>query len=113
MINPVDAKARGIEDGDIVKVFNERGACLAGAVVTEDIRERTIYLCTGSWYDPMNPSEKGSLDKHGNPNVLTHDKRTSKLSQSTAAHSALVNIAKFEGDLPEITVFDSPEMSFD
>ena len=111
MINPVDAKARGIIDGDIVKVFNDRGACLAGAVVTEDMRERTIYLCTGSWYDPKNPREKGSLDKHGNPNVLTHDKRTSKLSQSTAAHSALVNIEKFEGDLPEITVFDSPELS--
>ncbi|WED23797.1 molybdopterin guanine dinucleotide-containing S/N-oxide reductase [Vibrio sp. JC009] len=113
MINPVDAKARDIKDGDIVKVFNDRGACLAGAVITEDIRERTIYLCTGSWYDPQDPGVENSLDKHGNPNVLTHDKRTSKLSQSTAAHSALVNIEKFEEVLPEISVFDAPRFTND
>ncbi|RTE66697.1 hypothetical protein EH243_06350 [Amphritea opalescens] len=108
MIHPKDANARNIKDGDVVRVFNDRGACLAGAVVTEDIRERTIYLCTGAWYDPATPGETKSLDKHGNPNMLTHDKRTSKLSQGTAAHSALVELEKFEGELPEITVYDPP-----
>ena len=34
-IIPQDAAARGIADGDVVRVFNDRGACLAGAVVTD------------------------------------------------------------------------------
>ncbi|TCS39739.1 molybdopterin guanine dinucleotide-containing S/N-oxide reductase [Reinekea marinisedimentorum] len=109
MIHPADALARGITDGDILKVYNDRGACLAGAVVTDDIREKTVYLCTGAWYDPLDPKAENSLDKHGNPNVLTQDKRTSRLSQSTAAHSALVEVEKYEEALPAITVFDSPE----
>ncbi|MDX1540888.1 MAG: molybdopterin-dependent oxidoreductase, partial [Geminicoccaceae bacterium] len=32
LIHPDDAQARGIADGDLVRVFNERGACLGGAV---------------------------------------------------------------------------------
>lgn len=34
-MNPV---ARGITDGDIVRVFNDRGACLAGVELSEEIR---------------------------------------------------------------------------
>jgi trimethylamine-N-oxide reductase (cytochrome c) len=34
-INPDDAKERGIKDGDVVRVFNDRGQLLAGAVVTD------------------------------------------------------------------------------
>ncbi|HZN29557.1 MAG TPA: molybdopterin-dependent oxidoreductase, partial [Xanthobacteraceae bacterium] len=36
-INPADAKRRGISDGDVVRLFNDRGACLAGAVVDADV----------------------------------------------------------------------------
>jgi biotin/methionine sulfoxide reductase len=37
-INPVDARVRGIEEGEVVRVFNARGACFAGAVITEAVR---------------------------------------------------------------------------
>ncbi len=30
-MHPADAAARGIKDGDIIKLFNERGACLAAS----------------------------------------------------------------------------------
>jgi biotin/methionine sulfoxide reductase len=50
----------------------------------------------------------GSLDKHGNPNLLTLDKGTSRLSQSCSAQSALVEIELFEEDLPPITAYDQP-----
>ncbi|WP_372800237.1 molybdopterin-dependent oxidoreductase [Paracoccus seriniphilus] len=109
LINPADAQARGIADGDIVLLHNDRGRCLAGAVLTEDIRPGVVFLWTGAWYDP-DLSDPQHLDRHGNPNVLTHDWRTSRLSQGPAAHSALVRLARFEGVAPDIRVFDQPDI---
>lgn len=37
-INPVDAKPRGIADGDMVEVYNDRGLAVAKAVLTEGIK---------------------------------------------------------------------------
>ena len=37
-IHPDDASARGVSDGDVVRVFNDRGACLAGVMVTDRVR---------------------------------------------------------------------------
>ena len=51
-LNPRDAAARGIEDGDIVRVFNDRGACLAGARLSADLLPGVAQLPTGAWYDP-------------------------------------------------------------
>jgi biotin/methionine sulfoxide reductase len=107
LIHPSDAKSRGISHGDIVRVHNSRGSCLAGAVVTDKVMERVVFLWTGAWYDP-DRSDKGAMDKHGNPNVLTHDKRTSRLSHGPAAHSTLVDVAKFEGTPPPITAYTPP-----
>ena len=76
-MNPDDAAARGIADGDVARVFNDRGACLAGVVVSDAIRRGVIELATGAWFDPVDPATPGSLEKHGNPNVLTIDKPTS------------------------------------
>ena len=110
-INPQDAEARGILEGDVVRIFNDRGACLAGAFVTPEIRPGVVQLSTGSWYGPLDPSSAGGLDKHGNPNVLTMDKGTSKLAQSSIAQTALVEIEPYEGLVPEITVFAPPVTS--
>ena len=35
---PTTRSARGISDGDVVRVFNDRGACLAGAVLDANLR---------------------------------------------------------------------------
>jgi biotin/methionine sulfoxide reductase len=103
-----DARIRGIVGGDVVRIFNDRGACLAGAVVTDAIRSGVIQLSTGAWFDPLDPAEIGSLDKHGNPNVLTLDKGTSKLAQCSIAQTALVEVERFDGELPLITAFEPP-----
>lgn len=108
LINPIDAQAMGIKQGDIVKLHNARGSCLAGAVITDKVREHVVFLWTGAWYDPQTPGSVGSMDKHGNPNILTHDRRTSRLSQGTAAHSTLVSVEKYEGVLPFVTAFTPP-----
>ena len=67
-------------------------------------------MCTGAWYDPDFDAPK-DRDRHGNPNVLTHDNKTSNLSQSPAAHSALVQIRNFEGKIPNITVHEQPKFA--
>ena len=107
-IHPHDATPRGIVDGDVVRLFNDRGTCLAGAEVTDRIRPGVLRLSTGAWFDPLESGKIGSLDKHGNPNVLTLDKGSSRLSQSCIAQSALVEVELFDGDLPPITAYDQP-----
>ncbi|MEM6478592.1 MAG: molybdopterin-dependent oxidoreductase [Pseudomonadota bacterium] len=104
LINPLDAAAHGIRDGDIVRLSNERGACLAGASVTDDIAPGALFLWTGAWYDP---DDKGDC-RHGNPNVLTHDERSSDWSQGPAAHSVRVMIARFDETPPEIAAHEPP-----
>ncbi|MDP6667080.1 MAG: molybdopterin dinucleotide binding domain-containing protein, partial [Dehalococcoidia bacterium] len=107
-IHPDDAAARGIGDGDVLRVFNGRGECLAGARVSEVVRPGVIVLPTGAWYDPESP---GGIDRHGNPNVLTLDRGTSRLAQGSIAHSALVEVERFEGEPPAVAVFEPPGMS--
>lgn len=110
-IGRADAEARGLKDGDIVRVFNDRGATLAGVRVVDDLFPGVVMIATGAWYDPEHPGCPGSLEKHGNPNVLTLDKGASRLAQSIAAQTVLVEIELHEGPLPEITAFDRPPIA--
>jgi biotin/methionine sulfoxide reductase len=107
-IHPADAARRGIQHGDVVRVFNDRGSCLAGAVVSETIRPGAVQLSTGAWYDPLDPADPGSMCVHGNPNVLTFDKGTSKLGQSCSGQHALVEIERWTEPLPPIRAYDPP-----
>ena len=100
---------RNISDGDVVRVFNDRGQILAGARVTDNIRPSVISLCEGSWYDPQDRGDPDSLCKHGHANVLVKDKPTSSLSQSCNANTTLVQIEKYNGAVPAVTAFDPPE----
>jgi biotin/methionine sulfoxide reductase len=110
VLHPEDAAARGIQAGDVVRVFNDRGACLAGAVLDDGIRQGVVQLATGAWYDPAEPGASGTLERHGNPNVLTLDKGTSKLAQGPIAQTALVQIERVEGDVPPVGAFDPPPL---
>jgi len=107
-MHPDDAAARNVGDGDIVRLFNDRGACLAGVALSDRIRPGVVVLPTGAWYDPLDPSDPKSLDVHGNPNVLTRDVGTSTLAQGTSAHSCLVEVERFDDDLAPITAFTPP-----
>jgi len=94
LIHPQDARARGIATGDLVRVFNARGAARARARVTEAVRPQVVALPTGAWF-----GEPGAnVDPHGNPNVLTRDVGTSRLGQGCSAHSALVEVERSDPD---------------
>ncbi|MCV4261578.1 molybdopterin guanine dinucleotide-containing S/N-oxide reductase [Pseudomonas capsici] len=107
-LNRSDAQARGVSDGDVVKVFNERGAFLAGVIVSGDIRPGVVQIATGAWFDPLVHGQRGSLEKHGNPNMITLDVGASSLSQGCAAQTASVEIVRWDGELPEVTAFEPP-----
>jgi len=109
-LHPDDAEARGLTDGDIVRVFNDRGACLAGVRLDPGRLRGVATMSTGAWFDPLEPGVPGSLCVHGNVNVLTQDVGTSRLGQGPSAHSCLVEVERFSGLLPEIKVHRPPEI---
>jgi biotin/methionine sulfoxide reductase len=108
-ISPPDAAGRGIGDGDVVRVFNSRGACLAGAVIDSDVMPGVVVMATGAWFDPAAAS--GEPERHGNPNVLTLDIGTSALAQGTSALTALVEIERWNAPAPAVRAFTPPELA--
>ena len=107
-IGRADAAARGIQDGDIVRVHNDRGACLAGAVLTDGLMAGVVQLPTGAWFDPAESQAGVPLEKHGNPNVLTADRGTSRLAQSPTCNSTLVEVSRVGDPPPPVTAFEPP-----
>ncbi len=92
-MNTQDAKARGLKDGDIVRVFNDRGSILSGLKVSERLVEGTIWLTYGSWNDPLN-SEGKLFDRAGDGNVLTNDGPMSPNHFTGAFNSVLLQVEK-------------------
>lgn len=107
-LNAAEAAARGLADGDVIRIYNDRGACLAGLEISDNLRDGVLELPTGAWFDPREIDGQ-QLEVHGNPNVLTPDVGTSRLAQGCTAHSCLVEVEKFEGELPEVRAHRQPE----
>jgi biotin/methionine sulfoxide reductase len=108
-IHPVDAAARGIANGDVVRLFNHRGACLAGALLSDAVRPGVLQLATGAWYDPIDPAADNPLCVHGNPNVLTRDAGTSSLAQACTGQLTVVELERYVDSVPPVRAFDPPE----
>ncbi len=109
------AKQRGIKSGDIVRVFNDRGQLIAGAVVSDKFPEGVIRIQEGAWYGPVGKdgskeggAEIGALDSYGDPNTLTLDIGTSKLAQACSAYTCLVDYEKYQGKVPAVSSFSGP-----
>jgi len=96
-IHPSDANARGIKDGDIVKLYNDRGATLGIAHVTERVRPGVVHSYESSGkYDPLEPGKPGSIDRAGCVNLLTPARMVSKNAPGMANNSCLIEISKWE-----------------
>ncbi len=109
-IHPDDAAERGITAGDVVRVHNDRGSCLAGAVLDEGLLRGVVQLATGAWYDPLDPADPDSMCVHGNPNVLTPDTGTSSLARGCTGQHVLVEIERFDGELPPVRAYEPPKI---
>jgi biotin/methionine sulfoxide reductase len=100
-MNPADAHERGIADGSVVKVHNDRGACLAVALLSEKVRPGVVQMATGAWYDPVPvPGEPHPVCVAGNPNMVTRDVGTSRLAQGCTGQLCLVQVTAFVGTPP-------------
>ncbi len=104
-INTANAASRDIRDGDVVRVFNDRGACLAGAIIDDGVLPNVAVMATGAWLDQSD----GEPERHGNPNVLTLDVGTSRLTQGSSALTALVEIERWTGPALPVRALMPPE----
>ncbi len=94
-LNPADAAARGIRTHDLIRLYNDRGAVICAAVVTERVRPGLVHAYESSAvYDPLGlPGE--SDDRGGCVNILTPSRMQIKHSHSTAANSCLIQVEKW------------------
>ncbi len=88
-IHPTDAEKRGIKNGDVVKIFNERGGVLLGARVTERVMPGVVYVDHGARYDPLIP---GELDRGGAINTITPHNITSPNAAGMVTNGFLVEV---------------------
>lgn len=87
-MNPVDAAARGINDGDLVKVLNDRGTVMIPVKVTPRIMPGVVDIPEGAWYNPDN----NGVDRGGSPNVLLRDDMSP--GGAFASNTGLVQVEK-------------------
>jgi biotin/methionine sulfoxide reductase len=99
-LSSTDAARFGILHDQTIRLWNDRGQCLATAEVSDDVRPGVIVLPTGAWFTP---SGDDGLEIAGNPNVLTPDIPTSTLGQGCSAHTCLVRVAPFRGQVEDAT----------
>lgn len=109
-LHPDDAGRLRLASGDIARLENEYGACLAGVEVSTLVMPGVAHLQTGAWFDPQ-PDPDGTARifcAHGTANVLTPDVGASQLTHGCTGQIARVAIRKWTGLVPPVRAFDPP-----
>lgn len=88
-INPVDAEKRGINAGDMVRIYNDRGISQIPALITQRIIPGVVGMQAGAWWDP----DEDGVDHGGCPNVLTSARMT-PLAHGNSHLTVLVEVSK-------------------
>jgi len=90
-INPIDAKARGIVNGDEVRIFNDRGTIIIPVKVTERIMPGVVDIPQGAWFD----LDDQGIDRGGSVNILTKDEHSP--AGALVSNTCLVEVEKVGG----------------
>ena len=100
-LNSVDAAARGIKAGDLVRAFNDRGSVILVAQVTERVPPGTIhsYESCGDYQALGEPGH--SPDISGCVNILTPKRYITPTSTAMANNSCLIQVEKWDGSVGE------------
>lgn len=91
-MNRLDAESRGIAEGDLVQVWNDRGMIELPAHVTERIMPGVCAIPQGAWYKPV-VKEGRIVDVGGCINTIT-SQRPSPLAKGNPQHTNLVEVRK-------------------
>jgi trimethylamine-N-oxide reductase (cytochrome c) len=105
-IHPKKAAEKGIKDGDMMLLFNERGSVLCVARVTYRVEENTIHAYGSSGiYNPVEPGET-SMDIGGCVNILSPGRLMGDMVPGMAPNSTLLDVCKYEGEMPRTQYFE-------
>ncbi|MCP3869031.1 MAG: molybdopterin-dependent oxidoreductase [Gammaproteobacteria bacterium] len=107
-ISVEDAQEKGIKDGDLVELYNDRGTTIAGAVVSDKIMKGVASLEEGNWvqFDSKGRCNNGSI------NVITTSVPSSDLSQATSANTCIASMKKCT-DAETVSLAYEPPSLFD
>jgi trimethylamine-N-oxide reductase (cytochrome c) len=103
-ISVEDAAAKGIKSGDLVELYNDRGALIAGAVVTNKIMKGVVSLEEGNW---IQLDSKGRCNS-GAINIITTSVASSGLSQATSANTCIANLKRCDDAEGANRAFEPP-----
>jgi len=90
-LHPSEAEKRGIKNGDIISIYNDRGTLLAGAYITERIMPGVVYIDHGAKWDPI---AVGEIDRGGAINTIVPRNTTSKNAVGHAVSGFLAQVEK-------------------
>ncbi len=88
-LKPVDAQQRGLNNGDMAEIFNDRGRIQIKVKVTERVLPGVIAVPQGAWRTLNNDG----LDIGGCINTLTSHV-PSPLAKGTPQHTNLVEVKR-------------------
>jgi anaerobic selenocysteine-containing dehydrogenase len=105
-INPIDAQARDIHDGDLVRVWNGLGEMVIQARVTPRIMPGVVDIPQGAWWKP----DANGVDHGGCINVLTSHRWT-PLAFGSAQQTIMVEVERYglsvEREKPKRSTFNA------
>lgn len=109
-INPADAARLNLKAGETALLWNDRGRCLAGVRISDDVRPGVALLPTGAWFTPLETAD-GLIDNAGNANILTLDVPSSAFSGGCSAHTCLVAIERYTGNAAPPKPASAPDIA--
>jgi anaerobic selenocysteine-containing dehydrogenase len=102
-MNYADAVERGIKQHDLVKVYNDRGAVICAAVLTQRLpRGVASSYESSALYEPMGEPGK-SVDRGGVVNLLMPHRSQTKSTHALAGSQGLVEIELWDGRIEHIS----------
>ena len=101
-ISAVDAQARGIKDGDLCRVYSDRGEAMMAAYVTSRMMPGTAAIHHGAWFQTNGEQAEMNQfgqDMRGTPNILLDDAHLPHILGALII-AGLVNVEKVaDGDV--------------
>ena len=90
-INPLDAAARGLEDGQQVRVFNDRGTVILPCRISRRIMPGVVNIPQGAWWKPDGQGN----DVGGSVNTLTSERWT-PFAFGNAQHTIMAEVGPLD-----------------